>query len=198
MWDGKVKRKENEEREPPQLDAGVGESVSVGNWLITDDRGCNDPLEGFFPLPYTHTHGMFVMEDRGIEEEEEAQPTPSHLLLRRYTHEHRERKKMAVSLSLYIQRNIERSKNTTTPSVKIRFFFSGILQKRDRMPGRPGSALMIDCARREAESWPGFSSAGIGRLRPLPLTNGWVEPALRESAAHMRALHTFDMQNIKE
>ena len=174
VWDGKVKRKENEEREPPQLDAGVGESVSVGNWLITDDRGCNDPLEGFFPLPYTHTHGMFVMEDRGIEEEEEAQPTPSHLLLRRYTHEHRERKKMAVSLSLYIQRNIERSKNTTTPSVKIRFFFQGFYRRGTECRAGPAP--------------PSWSTAPAGRrsldpASPLPAlvafdpcrwqTDGW-------------------------
>lgn len=53
------------------------ESVSVGNWLITDDRDCDDPLEGFFPLPYTHTHTrMFVIEDRGMKRPNQPFPPP--------------------------------------------------------------------------------------------------------------------------
>ena len=38
-----------EGKEKNGLRAGAEEeSVSVGNWLITDDRGCDDPLEGLF------------------------------------------------------------------------------------------------------------------------------------------------------
>ena len=57
-----------EGKEKNGLRAGAEEeSVSVGNWLITDDRGCDDPLEGLFfslslfafkashhPAPFSH------------------------------------------------------------------------------------------------------------------------------------------------
>jgi len=44
VWQKIKKNKKKNRREQPSK----GESVSVGNWLITDDRGCDDPLEGLF------------------------------------------------------------------------------------------------------------------------------------------------------